>query len=164
MRISMVTWSHKPATSPSAGAAATAKGIPTARTDLRSWRAPSARHQVARDQKRRDRHQQGQAKTSASGDPGERLSMSRHWRRRARYICRLTHRPARKRRAVLRRSFGSNLQTARICAPCRSMWTPVVSQICGDDVHVADLVALPRIDRAAMGRRRFHRSLPAFAG
>jgi hypothetical protein len=61
MRISMVTWSHKPATSPAAGAAATAKGIPTARTDLRSWRAPSAR-QAACDQKRRDRHQQGQAK------------------------------------------------------------------------------------------------------
>src|SRR5258708_21839765 len=52
-------WSHKPATSPSARAAATAKGIPTARTDLHSWRAPSARHQAARDEKRRHRHQQG---------------------------------------------------------------------------------------------------------
>src|SRR5258706_11378922 len=32
------------------------------------------------------------------------------------------------------------------------------------DVHVADMVALPRIDRAAIGRRRFHRSLPALLG
>jgi hypothetical protein len=30
------------------------------------------------------------------------------------------------------------------------------------DVHVADMIALPRIDRAAIGGCRFHRSLPPF--
>src|ERR1700730_2796750 len=52
--------SHKPATSPSARAAATAKDRPTARTDFRSSRAPPTRQQPARGEKRRNRHQQGQ--------------------------------------------------------------------------------------------------------